>query len=564
MRDLRWQLLIALGGVLLVIGLLLNQTPPPQSSSPQPVSGGLHVEALIGSPLRLNPILDLANQVDEDVDRLLYRGLARFDSSGTPIPDLAERWAISADSKFITVTLRDDATWHDGEPVEAADVVYTFSKLKEEGYPGPADLNRFWSEINIVLLDSRTVQFQLPEPYAPFLDFLAVGLLPDHLLRGVAAADLPDHPFNLEPVGTGPFQFEGFILESGEIVGVSLVANEDFYGQRPYLDRVEFRYFDNENLALQSYRRGEVDALGTTSLEVLPSLLQEPNLNLHSARLPELTLVYFNLDHPERGFLQEKELRQSLAQGMNPQAMVDQILDGQAVVASGPILPATWAFPEGLEPISFNPIEASGKLDALGWELPAGAFQGSEEFVRSKEGRELAFELLHPDRSPYIELAQLIQEYWSMLGVRVELRAVGADEVMEALMSRDYEAALTNIILSRWPDPDPYPLWHDSQAETGQNFAVYDDRNSGIWLERARTTIDRGRRAELYASFQFRFQDQLPAIPLFHPIYNYAITAEMQGVRVGPFFDPSDRFSLIEGWFLLARRSPDPTQPPAQ
>lgn len=560
MRDLRWLLLIALGGVLLVIGLLLNQTPPPQSSAPQPVSGGIHVEALIGTPSRLNPILDFDNQVDEDVDRLLYRGLARFDSSGTPIPDLAERWAISADSKFITVTLREDAVWHDGEPVEAADVVYTFSRFKEEGYPGPQDLHDFWTEIKIVLLDEKTVQFQLPEPYAPFLDFLSVGLLPDHLLRGVAAADLPDHPFNLEPVGTGPFQFERFILDSGEITGVSLVAFDEYYGQPAYLDRVEFRYFPDEIGALRAYRRGEVNAIGRTSPEILPEVLAEPNLNLHSARLPRLALIYINLDHPEKDFLQEKALRQGLALGLNPQAMVDKILGGQAIVASGPVLPSTWAYPKDLGPIQFDPNAANRRLDSLEWELPAGAVPGSVEYIRGREDRELRFELIHLDESPHDRIAEYIREYWSALGVGIELREVTAEELIDSLQARDYELALAEVSLSRWPDPDPYPLWHDSQAETGQNYAGYDDRNSGIWLERARTTSDRGTRAELYASFQFRFQDQLPAIPLYHPVYNYAISAEMQGVSVGPVFDPSDRFAGIEEWFLLARRNPIPTQ----
>ncbi|MGA9534057.1 MAG: ABC transporter substrate-binding protein, partial [Anaerolineales bacterium] len=231
MREFRWQILIAIGGLLLVVGLLLNRSPSQPITGPEPVSGGAHVEGLIGHLVRLNPLLDFNNQVDADVDRLLYRGLVRFDSRGTPIPDLAESLSISADTTLVTVSLRQDATWHDGQPVEAADVVYTFSKLKDDGYPGPSDLHDFWQDIKIVLLDEHTVQFQLPEPYAPFIDFLSIGLLPDHLLRGVDAVDLADHPFNLEPVGTGPFQFDRFLVDGDQITGVSLKSNPEFYGQ---------------------------------------------------------------------------------------------------------------------------------------------------------------------------------------------------------------------------------------------------------------------------------------------------------------------------------------------
>lgn len=555
MRDLRWQILIALGGLLLVVGLLLGQKPTLQTDSPEPVSGGVHVEGLIGTPNRLNPVLDLGNQVDEDVDRVLFRALVRFDSKGNPVPDLAERWAFSADARLLTVTLRDDARWHDGEPVEAADVVYTFSRFKEEGFPGPADLKDFWSEIDIVLLDDRTVQFQLPEPYAPFLDFLSVGLLPDHLLRGVSSADLPDHPFHLEPIGTGPFRFERFLRQGDEITGVSLAANREFYAQEPFLDRVEFRYFDTPEAALDAYQRGEINGIGSVDSTILPQVLADPSLNVHSARMPQVELIYFNTAQADKTFLQEPEVRQSLQLAVNRQALVDKILDGQGVVAAGPILPGTWAYAQGLEPAPYDPFRAARLLDRLEWEPPNGASPGDEEYVRAKDDVPLAFTMLHQDNPQELAMAEMVQSYWAELGVAVELEAVEPDELQQALEDRDYQAALADLHLSRWPDPDPYPLWHDSQAETGQNYASFDDRNTGIWLERARTTIDRAERADLYASFQFRFQNLAPAIVLYHPVYNYTINFEMQGVSVGPLIDPSDRLSTIEQWFLLARRN---------
>jgi peptide/nickel transport system substrate-binding protein len=564
MRKFRWQLIIALGGIALIVGLLLRQTPPTPSLSPEPVSGGAHVEGLIGHPVRLNPLLAFDNQVDEDVNRLLYRGLARFDSQGNPVPDLAEQWAVSADASLVTVTLKDDLYWHDGQPVEAADIVYTFSKLKEDGYPGPADLHEFWADINIVLLDEKTVQFQLPEPYAPFLDFLSIGLLPDHLLRGVAAADLPDHPFNLEPVGTGPFQFERFLTEGDDITGISLVAFDQYDDELPYLDRVEFRYFDGPEAALAAYRAREIAAIGRVDDSILQPVLDDVGLNLYSARMPEVKLIYFNLDNSETDHLDDPAVRQSLLLALNRQAIIDLTMAGQAIVAESPILPGTWAYSRDLRQTPFDPIEASQRLDDLGWELPSGALPGSDEYLRSnEEGQSLQFELLHADTPHDSQIAEMVQEFWARIGVRVSLEAVEPAELLAALEDRDYEAALTDLILSRWPDPDPYPLWHDSQAGTGQNYADFTDRNSGIWLERARTNPDRGQRAELYVSFQFRFQGQLPALLLYYPIYNYAITPEMQGVTLGPLFDPSDRLANIDQWFLLSRRgssAPTPTE----
>ncbi len=555
MRDLRWQILIALGGLLLIVGLLLRQTPTNQSVSPEPVSGGAHIEALIGSPTRLNPVLDFNNQVDEDVDRLLYRGLIRFDSLGNPIPDIAESLAVSADARLYTVSLREDATWHDGEPVTAADVVYTFSRFKEEAYPGPADLHEFWQDINIIPLDERTVQFELPEPYAPFPDALSVGLLPDHLLRGVSSADLPDHPFHLEPVGTGPFQFERYLTDGEEITGVSLTSFEDFYRDAPFLDRFEFRYYESHAAAWQAYQSQDVRAIGAVAGSILQPALGAPDLNLHTARMPQVKTVYLNLGNSETSFFAEQGVRQALLMAVNRQAVVDKVVNGQGIVATGPILPGTWAFADELEPVPYDPIEAAEKLDELDWVLPEGTSLGDAEYVRIQDDRRISFTLLHPDTAEDEAIAAMLQMYWAQLGVEVTLQAADGDEVLEALEDRDYEAALTEITLSRWPDPDPYMLWHDSQAETGQNYASFDDRNTGIWLERARTNPDRSRRADLYESFQYRFRDQAPALLLYHPVYNYAIAGDVQGVRLGPIIDPSDRFATVEEWFLLTRRT---------
>ena len=252
MRNLRWQILIAAGGLVVVVLLLIGQGSFPEVDTALPVAGGSYAEGLIGSLNRMNPILDTNNQVDRDINRLIYSSLVQFDSRGNPIPDLAQV-AVSADATIYTFTIRNDAMWHDGEPVTSDDVIYTFSKFQDESYPGAEDLHEFWQEVNVVQLDEKTVQFQLSEPFAPFLDYVSTGLLPDHLLRGVDIQALIDHPFNLNPVGSGAFKFDRYLLDEGSVKGVSLVANEEYYGQRPFLERLEFRFYESTEEALDAY-----------------------------------------------------------------------------------------------------------------------------------------------------------------------------------------------------------------------------------------------------------------------------------------------------------------------
>ena len=559
MRNIRWQLLIAIGGLALVVVLLIGQTPDQVTAPAQPVTGGVHSEALIGEIIRLNPILDFSNQPDRDIDRLIYHGLLHFDSRGIPVPDLAATWSISADATLYTFTLHEDAVWHDGEPVTSDDIVYTFSKLQDDNYPGPEDIHELWNQVNIIRLDDRRVQFQLPEPFAPFLDYLSIGLLPDHLLRGVSAGDLIDHPFNLDPIGTGPFRLDQFILEDNKITGVSLVAFDEFYGQQPFLERIELILFENEQDALKAYNNGEVKGIGYLGESILDEALSLPSMNVHSARLPHLGLIFLNLQNPEKDFLSEKTIRRALAIAINRQWVIDQVFLGQAVQPIGPIMPGTWAFAEGIKALPFDPDEAAQILESEGWELPAGASPGTPEYQRVKDEEILSLELVHLGDNTNTQIAELVKRYWEAIAIQVELVPVSSDSLLnEFLRPRAFQAVLTELDLGSYPDPDPYPIWHDSQTETGQNYSGFSDRNISIWLEQARTTPDRGRRSELYTSFQYRFQDQVPSILMYYPIYNYGIDAQVQGVTVGPLFNPSDRFNTVFDWYLVARRGVSP------
>lgn len=560
MRNLRWQLLIAVGGLILVVGLLVGQTPDLETAAPQPVIGGVYVEALVGEIQRLNPILDSYNQTDRDIDKLIYSGLVRFDSRGIPTPDLAE-WAVTADATIYTFTIRENALWHDGQPVTADDVIFTYSKFQDEDYLGPEDLHALWSQINIIRLDDRRVQFQLPEPFAPFLDYLSSGLLPDHLLRGVSSSDLIDHPFNLQPVGSGPFQFDRFLVREDQIVGVSLVAFDAYYEERPFLERVEFRTFADATAALEAYRDGEVQGIADVNSAILPEVLESTDLNLHTARLPRLSLIFLNNKHPEKTFLNNKEFRRALLLAINRQWIINKVLSAQGLIPVGPIMPGTWSFTDSVSSTPFDPQLAAELLDSLDWKLPVGAVPGTEEYVRSKDETALSLELVYPDDPAHAAVAKMVETSWSSIGITVNLLAVDPMVLQtDYLESRNYETALSDLNLMRSPDPDPYPFWHDSQAETGQNYSSFSDRNISIWLEQARITPDFGRRAELYRSFQNRFQDQVPALLLYYDVYNYALDAQVQGVSIGPLFDPSDRFNDIVAWHLLARRSLGPIE----
>lgn len=224
MKKLRWPILIALLAVVAIAALLLGKQPSLSPIEPviEPATGGVYTEGLIGAPVRFNPLLDTYNPLDRDVDRLLFSGLVKFDDRGLPQADLANSWGISHDGNVYNFSLRQNAVWHDGAPVTSDDVIFTIERMREDGSPVSQDLKDFWKGIDIQRLDDKILQFRLPEPFAPFLDYLTFGVLPEHLLGELSLAEIIDAPFNLSPVGSGPYRFEQLLTEDGQIRGIVL------------------------------------------------------------------------------------------------------------------------------------------------------------------------------------------------------------------------------------------------------------------------------------------------------------------------------------------------------
>jgi len=550
MKKYRWQLLIILvTGLIVGILLIIQQMDDSEEtqSTPSPISGGVYTEALIGEFMRLNPFLDIYNEPDRAVDQLIYNGLIKFDSRGIPQTDLAESWGVSQNGTVYNFILRSDVNWHDGEPFDSQDVLYTVGLLQSGHNLIPEDLRNFWAEVEVVALSETQLQFMLPEPFAPFLDYLNFGILPEHLLGNLGMEDLVDHPFNLAPVGTGPFRFQRLIVENEEIVGVVLEAFDAYFLDRPYLDEFIFRYYQNSEAALAAFQEGEIEGIGKVHPSVLEDVLAEPDLDVYTTREPLLTIAYLNLDNPEVGFLQNPDFRRALLEAINRSVIIEKVYNGQAVPANGPILPGTWAYYNDLEKIDFNMVEAKRLFESTGV-----TYDEEAEIFRSEGDLEIALTLLHPDTQEHTEIAENIQSDWEALGIEVTLEAKPYENVLEDLSLRDYETALVDINFTRSPDPDPYPFWGQAQIQSGQNYAEWDNRSASEFLEQARMTVDIGERERLYRNFQVLFMRELPSLPLFYPVYTYAATEDLNGINLGLLFEPSDRFNDVHNWYILS------------
>jgi len=565
MKQLRWQILVVLITLGIVGVLLYTQQSSPVTGvvvQQQPEQGGVFTEGLAGSLGRLNPLLDWYNSADRDVDRLLFNGLVRFDERGLPQADLAASWGVSQDGTIYNFTIRQNAIWHDGEPVTSDDVIFTVEMMQSAGSLYPQDIKDLWSRVEVTRLNEKNLKFTLPEPFVPFIDYLTFGVVPKHLLEAIPPDQMERAEFNLNPVGTGPYMFDHLIVENGSITGVVLSISPNYFGTTPFIEQVVFRYYQTPADAFDAYRQGDVFSVSQVSRDILQPVLEEPNLALYSSRMPQMGFVLFNLNDPDAAFLQDTVVRRALMLGLNRPRMINSIMDGQAFVADSPILPGSWAYYDGIEKFEYDPEKAISLLKGEGYIIPS---TGGD--VRAKDGVPLAFTMTHPDDATHTQIAQAIQEQWARIGVRVELQPQSYDQlVLTTLASRSFQAALVDLNLSRSPDPDPYPFWHQAEAVGGQNYSGWDNRAASEYLEQARVTTDYSLRARLYRNFQVIFAKELPSLPLYVPVYSYGVDLQVQGVQVGSLYEPSDRLNTLTSWYLLTRRAlesgPAPTSSP--
>ncbi|MCS7179096.1 MAG: peptide ABC transporter substrate-binding protein [Anaerolineae bacterium] len=545
-RTVRWPaLLIGAGATLLIIALVYLAFTLTTVVVPAP--GGTYVEGVAGFPHSINPLLAAYNDVDRDLCALVFSGLTRMNARGEVEPDLALKWETSLDGLTYVFHMRNGLRWPDGTPLTADDVLFTIGLMQDPDFPGPPDLGALWRTVQVFKDDERTVRFVLSEPFAPFLDYTTIGLLPAHLLGGLRAADLSYLDFNLQPVGSGPFQVAKVETQGGDVVSVLLKPNPAYYGSRPYLEGVRFRFYPSYAAAFRAFQAGEVEGVSRITLAELSQARQEADLNLYSAPLANQSLIFLNLARKdELPFFQEKEVRQALLYSLDREGLVERVLEGQAIVAHSPILAGTWAYDEDIPRYAYDPPKARALLEGAGWTLPPGAR------VRTKGDREVSFTLLSSTDPIHAAVAQEVARQWGAMGIDVQAVAIPPLELRDRLERRDYQAALVELALPG--NPDPYPLWHQTQITVGQNYAGLDHRRISEVIETARITVDPTRQAALYQEFQELFADEVPAILLYQPVYTYGVGRKVQGVQIGPLMTPSDRLATISSWYIATQR----------
>ncbi len=521
-----------------------------RNTVPAPARGGTHIEGAIGIPRFINPALAQISDVDRDITRLVYSGLMKYEKSGKLVHDLAQNFLIENNTTY-TFTLKDNLFWHDGKPLSADDVVFTIKLIQDPKYASPIRPN--WQGVSVEQIDAQTISFKLTSPYSPFLENATVGILPKHIWEDIAPKSFPLAEANLQPVGSGPYQFERFQNDSsGNIKSYILKTNENYYDISPRIERLVFKFFESEDEAVAALGNHEVSALSFLSGSNR-ELAATGNNAIYSFTLPRYFAVFLN--QIKSGVLAQKEVREALALALNREEIINVAAGGNGVPAYGPVVRELLGYnPQIEEKYKFSPEEAIKILEQAKWLDTDGDGVREKKLAGENDPRSLEFNLITVQWPELTTVTRILKEQWGKIGVRVNVESLTLGELQQNFIRpREYDALLFGQVVGI--DPDPFSFWHSSQKkDPGLNLAMYENKTVDKILEEARQTLDSGARAEKYLLFQDEIIRDLPAIFLYTPLYLYPVSDKIQGIGEGKIADPSWRFADINQWYVETKR----------
>ncbi|NOY44144.1 MAG: peptide-binding protein [Deltaproteobacteria bacterium] len=502
-----------------------KETAPPVDLSP--AYGDTFVDASIGDASTLLPIL-ATDSASHSVAGLIYNGLVKYDGEYNVVGDLAESWEVSDDNLTITFHLRKGVRFHDGAPFTARDVEFTYRVTMD-----PNTLTAYRGDFepveSVEVVDDYTLRVRYKEPFAPALISWGAAVLPRHLLEG---KDINTSELGRKPVGTGPFRFVEW-LTGQRIV---LERNPDYFDtdpdtgmQLPYFSRYVFRIIPDLGVQFNELMAGKIDMMGLKPLQWTRQTDNDrfrSQYNKYKYLANAYTYLGYNLEKP---MFQDVRVRRALTHAIDKNEIVEGVLQGLGVPATGPYKPGTWVYNPDVPKYPYDPDRARKLLAEAGWTDTDG------DGVLDKDGKPFRFTVLtNQGNDQRLKTAEIIQQRLKAVGIQIEIRVLEwAAFINEFVKPGKFDAVILGWTITQ--DPDLYDVWHSSKAVPGGlNHTHYRNAEVDDLLVRARKTFDRAERKRLYDRFQEILAEDQPYTFLYVPYALVAVSNRVHGIRPAP------------------------------
>ena len=461
----------------------------------------------------------LQNEEEErQVLAYLYDPLIALDANLNPVPALATKWEIADGGRAYTLHLDPRATFSDGKPVKASDVVFTLNKILDEESMQFAGWFEVLDRKQTRAIDDRTVQVVFTEARATQVLSFNIGVLPEHVygkgeLEKISAV-----------VGNGPYVLKK--REPGRSILVE--RREDYWREKPRIDSVLFRVIADDTVAWNALLRGDID-VGRVPNDIWWREKDKPavkeKLDFVNAWLLSYNCFAWNVEDP---LFNDTRVRRALAMSFDRAAVIDKLYHGQARPVTGPFTPDQWASNPDVAPIEFNPQAAAALLGSAGWRDSNG------DGVLDRAGSKFEFTLLIPEGNIARDQSQILQDALQKIGVRANIQSMDGAAFFDRVLKRNFQSAFFAWVVEPDPDRDVYSLFHSSQkAPVGLNVPGYANAEADQLILQGRTEFDPARRTAIYRSLHELLARDQPYLWTVQVASKWGVNRRVQNVRAG-------------------------------
>lgn len=448
---------------------------------------------------RINPAMDEHGEINI----LLFNGLTAHNGDNEVVPGLARSWEFDEADCTYTFHLEENVTWHDGERFTADDVKFTVEAIMDpengsENAPNYEDVEE------IKVIDDYTVAFRLAAPNVAFLDYMAMAVLPEHLLQG---EDMQESAFFRSPVGTGPYKLESWDVGQA----ITLVKNEAYFKGEPNIGRIVFKIVPDDNARAMQMESGELDLALLTPRDAQAFAGRE-GYKCYEMKTSDYRGILFNFRNDY--WMENRDIIPAVCYAIDRQAIIDAVLLGQGVAAYGPLQRNVYNNEEA-EHYDYNPDKAREVLEA------AGCTMGSDGFY-VRQGEKIGFVIsVGAGDQVRLDIAQAAAQ---------QLREVGIDCSVEIPVQVDWGGQMAYLIGWGSPfdaDDHTYKVFG---TDKGANYSGYSNAMVDRYLTEARRTDDPAARAEAYDKFQVELADDPAFAFICYVDADYVADAAIEGI----------------------------------
>lgn len=446
------------------------------------------------------------------VVNLIYDGLLQLDTNLQPVPGLAESWENPSPTTWV-FHLRADVRFHDGVSLTAADVVYTFETILDPQLRAP-QRTLYVPIDSIEAVDDRTVRFTLHEPFAPFLSYLDMGIVPRHLAEA-------GHNLGSMPVGSGPYRLRRW--EKGS--RVRLEANPDHWAGVPTVTRIDVVLVPDNTARAQAFEAGDLDLIQSPlAPQDIKRLAADPGFQ--NSMQPGLAITYLNFN-TKSPHLRDPMMRRAISMLVDQETIVTQIYENTDDAAGSIFPPTSWGYSSEIAQAPFDPAGARQILAELGWRDTDG------DGVLDRDGRRLAFRLgTHSEDVNRVQTVEFLQHTWTQNGIAVNVEISDWPSFSARRDAGDYD-----VILLGWTqvvDPDRV-TFEQLHSTGGLNWGGYRNRRLDRLLEVGRSAQSREARASAYHDAARIIADEVPYYIISYQGYQVFFSHRIRG------FEPNRR-----------------------